>query len=235
MSWDYLQEQGEDFSLRGYLDGIQSVQLKLVDTKEKSYCKGKQMECLTDSRYGMMSAPSMASPGKGKSTSSQVDSHAKTSAKQEKEKALPENVADCGKNMQESLEMFGLNLCLLKTPQGYELKDLSPFSKTLPNWGMMQDGVCWGLATLVRHTKENECGLWLSTPTCVSMKGAKRSKKFLEGANRMPNMAEYAWENGGKPNMNHGEWIMGWPIGWTELLPLAMDKFREWQQQHLEF
>lgn len=28
------------------------------------------------------------------------------------------------------------------------------------------------------------------------------------------------------------EWLMGWPIGHTELKPLEMDKFREWQQQH---
>lgn len=28
------------------------------------------------------------------------------------------------------------------------------------------------------------------------------------------------------------EWLMGWPIGWTELKPLEMDKFHEWQQQH---
>jgi len=28
------------------------------------------------------------------------------------------------------------------------------------------------------------------------------------------------------------EWLMGWPIGWTELKPLAMDRFHEWQRQH---
>ena len=28
------------------------------------------------------------------------------------------------------------------------------------------------------------------------------------------------------------EWLMGWPIGHTDLKPLATDKFREWQQQH---
>lgn len=28
------------------------------------------------------------------------------------------------------------------------------------------------------------------------------------------------------------EWLMGWPIGWTELRPLEMGRFREWQQQH---
>lgn len=28
------------------------------------------------------------------------------------------------------------------------------------------------------------------------------------------------------------EWLMGWPIGHTELKPLVTDKFQEWQQQH---
>lgn len=37
---------------------------------------------------------------------------------------------------------------------------------------------------------------------------------------------------GGLLNPDWVEWLMGWPIGWTELKPLAMDKFREWQQQH---
>ncbi|MDW5416804.1 hypothetical protein R6242_09530 [Iodobacter sp. CM08] len=36
----------------------------------------------------------------------------------------------------------------------------------------------------------------------------------------------------GQLNPEWVEWLMGWPIGWTELKPLGMDKFREWQQQH---
>jgi hypothetical protein len=28
------------------------------------------------------------------------------------------------------------------------------------------------------------------------------------------------------------EWLMGWPQGWTDLAPLEMGKFLEWQQQH---
>ena len=31
------------------------------------------------------------------------------------------------------------------------------------------------------------------------------------------------------------EWLMGWPIGWTDLKPLATDKFRSWRQQLLIF
>ncbi|MDN3562143.1 hypothetical protein QWY95_19750 [Halomonas neptunia] len=37
---------------------------------------------------------------------------------------------------------------------------------------------------------------------------------------------------GGQLNPTWVEWLMGWPIGWTELKPLEMDKFREWQRQH---
>jgi hypothetical protein len=37
---------------------------------------------------------------------------------------------------------------------------------------------------------------------------------------------------GGQLNPEWVEWLMGWPLGWTDLKPLATDKFREWQQQH---
>ena len=28
------------------------------------------------------------------------------------------------------------------------------------------------------------------------------------------------------------EWLMGWPIGWTDLKPLAMDKYQQWLEPH---
>lgn len=40
---------------------------------------------------------------------------------------------------------------------------------------------------------------------------------------------------GGQLNPAWVEWLMGWPIGWTELKPLEMARFREWQQQHSPF
>ena len=39
-------------------------------------------------------------------------------------------------------------------------------------------------------------------------------------------------EESGQLNPQWVEWLMGWPIGWTELKPLEMDKFQEWQVQH---
>jgi len=40
--------------------------------------------------------------------------------------------------------------------------------------------------------------------------------------------------NGGKLSPLWTEWLMGWPIGWTDLKPLEMDKFPYVQQPHGE-
>jgi len=36
----------------------------------------------------------------------------------------------------------------------------------------------------------------------------------------------------GRLNPQFVEWLMGWPIGWTELQPLAMDRFQQWLREH---
>jgi hypothetical protein len=36
------------------------------------------------------------------------------------------------------------------------------------------------------------------------------------------------WYNTGKLNPTWVEWLMGFPPGWTDLKPLATDKFRKW-------
>ena len=38
--------------------------------------------------------------------------------------------------------------------------------------------------------------------------------------------------NGGQLNPPWVEWLMGWPIGWTDLKPLGMDRWQEWRQAH---
>ena len=37
---------------------------------------------------------------------------------------------------------------------------------------------------------------------------------------------------GGTLSADWTEWLMGWPIGHTDLKPLEMDKFRQWQLSH---
>ena len=47
-------------------------------------------------------------------------------------------------------------------------------------------------------------------------RGSTKSKKY----DRPP--------DGGQLNPTWVEWLMGWPLEWTDLKPLAMDKFRSW-------
>lgn len=40
-------------------------------------------------------------------------------------------------------------------------------------------------------------------------------------------------DTSGALNPDWVEWLMGWPIGWTDLKPLAMDRFQSWKNAHL--
>lgn len=73
------------------------------------------------------------------------------------------------------------------------------------------------------------------TPVASMAKGSSpASLTRKSGADRSNDRLDHAVmaSDGGQLNPEWVEWLMGWPIGWTELKPLAMDKFREWQQQH---
>ena len=67
------------------------------------------------------------------------------------------------------------------------------------------------------------------TPTAHN---AKEGAYPAEYERNMPTLAAQA---GGALNPMWVEWLMGWPLGWTDLKPLAMDKFQSWQQQHSGF
>ena len=54
--------------------------------------------------------------------------------------------------------------------------------------------------------------------TPVSDDTSHRTKKYAQGGTPLSMQA------GGKLNPTWVEWLMGWPLGWTDLNPLAMDK-----------
>jgi len=65
-----------------------------------------------------------------------------------------------------------------------------------------------------------------STPTAQDSKN-NGAKSQME-RNSLPLSAQV----GGSLNPTWVEWLMGWPIGHTDLKPSATDKFQQWQQQH---
>ena len=45
-------------------------------------------------------------------------------------------------------------------------------------------------------------------------------------------LAQSVSQESGQLNPMWVEWLMGWPLGWTDLKPLEMDKFLVWRRQH---
>lgn len=62
--------------------------------------------------------------------------------------------------------------------------------------------------------------------------GGARMKNSLGTEPLITQAAESVGAADGRLNPTWVEWLMGWPMGWTALAPLATDKFHEWQQQH---
>ena len=82
------------------------------------------------------------------------------------------------------------------------------------------------------------------TPTVRDHKGAYRTESLIrkDGKNRamdaLPNAVlegKGAETANGQLNPTWVEWLMGWPLGWTDLKPLETDKYQQWLQQHGNF
>jgi hypothetical protein len=76
----------------------------------------------------------------------------------------------------------------------------------------------------------NDAVKMYSTPTARDWKDNGKSPAELAR-----NSETLACQAGGKLNPPWVEWLMGWPIGWTDLKPLEMDKFQQWRRSHGEF
>lgn len=243
MSWHFLQGQEEESWEGDCLDGAPSALLNMIPTSGTCCFNGNGMECLSDSRYGMMCEHSTASRGVATSMLSAVDSPAPTSAEQmQTQLALMAKKAAYGEKWQELSVRFDLSSASWKTHQCLWEEDLQESSVTLPRWGMMRGGVCLERITSVPRPKENEYGLW-PTPCAqgsqtggpVGLGGGSAARaKLLE----ICETEEEAKSLGcGKLNPQFAEWLLGWPPDWTSVDPQdcgesAMDKYRQWLEWH---
>ena len=237
MSWHYLRELAGESLEDICSDGEQLQPLKLQTTHAVFYCNGKLMDSYLDSLSGMTFAPLMENLGKQKSMSSQVDSHAKTFQSAEKVMDLKEKGPDCGERWQGLLAKFDPITSLWKTPQCSLLEDLEQSLETWSNWGSMLNGACWEETTPNYLIEENEFGCWLPTMT-VSMKNGCSSKRYLNSKEYRGSMP-MEWIRTSKDcaqyfHPDYAELLMDFPIKWTDLKPLEMDKFQSWRQQHGE-
>jgi len=160
-----------------------------------------------------------------KSTSFTEDSPAKTSALLELEKAWKEAEAAYSSRSCDSLMYYDHNSSSWKMCQQSLLEDLLPLPKKLPKEAMIRDGVLYPLVKLAHPIKEKDGG-YLPTPTARDYKDNGKSPAEL--ARNSKTLATHA---GGQLNPQWVEWLMGYPVGWTELKDSVMQWYLNARKQ----
>lgn len=204
-------------------------------TPKPSLWHDKTMGRFPLSRFGMMCAPLTESHGAELLTWFLAASLVQTSAQPgqtaqltENKKASTEKIAGSGLSKRESFVKWSPSRYKWKTPQISLFGDLSESCGTWPRWGSMLNGECYQEKPLTPLMSGNGCGLWLPTPT------AHNAKEGNYPAERTRNTPTLAAVLGGKINPEFTEWMMGWPIGHTDLKPSGTAKSHWLRQQHGE-
>jgi hypothetical protein len=150
-------------------------------------------------------------------------------------KGLTGTDRDCGWKWHGLLAKYDPDTHSLKTAQISLFEDSMPFSAILPKWGWMRDGVLSEQTPPEWITNANESGL-LPTVMASDWKGGTTAIRKDRGDYRMDQWRDYVKIKYGLtyPHPTHSELRMGWPQRWTDLRPLEMDKYLEWQLLHGE-
>ena len=236
MSWLYSQVLVEEYLGDISLDGEQSVQSS-GNPIPQAYCApGKMTDFSRLSRFGMTFKPLTENLGEELLMSYQEAFRVPTFQLQEKEQELMEKPLECGEKWLASFAKYDPSTHSLKTHQCLLFEDSTEFCATLPKWGLMLNGECWEHQKLEQTTNEKEYGL-LPTPCARDGRGARSlqaQKKASRGAtNSLPDYLRIL-QNWQYPPVVVAEYMMGWPVGWTDLKPLEMDKSHFVPQPHGE-
>jgi hypothetical protein len=253
MSYTYLQDAGEESSAASFSDITLFAPLKSNDTADNGSLTANGKASCHASPCGMTCEPSTGARGEELPMWSAEDSHVRTSP-------LPiqtatdskESEADSGKKWPGSFAKFDPASCSWRTHQCSLFGGWEAYSETWPEWGIMLLGECWADKTSGQRSSAKESGYWPAM-TCNGWRSEgsiKQLRKLVEmgvttegeaqamsGGSLRPERME-AWQrpreeaDGGRMNPAWGEWLMGWPIGWTGRMPLETDKYRLWLRSH---
>lgn len=251
MSWNYLPELEGVFSEKTFSVLERSEQLKSCPTADAFCCSGRKMTAVRCSRSGMTSEPSASAiltagnilngsvPSRTSSASAE-DFLARILARAAKVRESPARNQVCGSKWRALSEKFNLHTSSRKTVRCSPAADSKSSWLHWPKWGMMQNGACWELDTSDTPLKENAFGYWggITCTMAKDMTPNRDPQRILQskyGAVKNSVLYRMLTATGCWPTVSLLERLMGWPIGWTALKPLAMDKFRQWQQLHGKF
>lgn len=222
VSYTFLLERGVS-SAESFSDIPAYVLSRLNLTVEKSCSKDSATESFPSSRFGMMSQPSTADRGAEKLMSCAQGSRVKTLAAQTQPgKESADRKVVCGGISRAWLAKLAPDSRSWKIPQTYLFEELEPSSLIWPRWGAMLNGECFPLPMLAHATSAKGFG-YFPTPTKADSKNIGRNNSYQENLHKITNLPL---------NPEFSEELMLWPIGITDLQPLAMDKFRRWLRSH---
>jgi len=222
MSWHFLQEREEGFWADHNLDGAPDALLRLIPTLDNAYWRDRETEYWSRSPSGTISRPLADTSGEAPLTSSPEDFPAKIYPPLDGGGGFPGGKADYGSKWRELSVRYDLGSSLWKTHRCLWSEVLEPLSVTFPRWGMILGGVLWERITQELITSETESGYW-PTPTAHN---AKEGNYPAERTRKTPTLASLV---GGKLNPMWVEWLMGWPLGWTDLNPIKIEELLLWK------
>ena len=260
MSWHYSQALVVEFSERTCLDSDQCAQLKSNRMREKSCFDDKRTKSYRRFLSGMTFERSTENLGVESWMSSLRGSRVNRSPLPDHKKEATTNETG-GQIQSESFAKWDQNSRCWKMSRAlFDLTISAKSSETWQRQGLMLSGELYQQKKRARRTRESGCGYSLPTPTCYPEMPNKKAN--TNGPKNLLEVAKGDWNHiwptptahmakecnspseanrnqpslssmvGGKLNPTWVEWLMGWPIGWTDLKPLGMDKFQQWLQQH---
>jgi len=239
MSWLFSQALVDQFSAATSWDGGPSAPLSVMPTPHRFWRNDKPMEHYRLSRFGLTCAALTEDRGEALLTWFREDFLARTSPPPARDWVSKAPVQASGNRWLESSVKYDLSASSWRIHRSLFNEDLPWSSVILPKWGMTRSGYVYQHPSSERLTSAIAPG-WLGetfpTPSVAMCKGSSaKALTRVDGRSRLRNRLDYWVERdgqNGRLNPEFVEWVMGWPIGWTAIEPLAMDKYREWQRQH---
>jgi hypothetical protein len=230
----YSPEPVEEYSEANSSDGGQSAPSNLSLTPQAFLSPDKMTAFSRLSRYGMTFAPLKEDLGAELLTSYLAAFPARTLAPLAKGQASKGGGLDSGGKWPESLARFDLDTSSWKTRQLLLFEDSGECLEIWPDWGITQGTECWAITPPAGVRKASASGLSLMRP--IASDGLRHKFKLehlIRKGHQDGNLSEQlARVHQVKLTPNAGEILMNWPQGWTDLKPLEMDKFRQWQDSH---
>lgn len=221
MSWHFLQGGVGACWAPGSSGGPPSALSSLLSIQEASCLLASGTDSLTSSPSGTTSRPLTRSRGEASLTLLRGGSPASPSPPPLEDATTQRT---CGPKCEGSSASATLGLSLQRTCSG------SPSSVPPPTF--IDSGIDAATRrsrqpTWVPRTPDNDGGS-LPTPTATANADADSMQKH-------PAHRRYRLWSGGRTTPTLWEFLMGWPLGWTDLEPLVTDKCHVWLRLHGDY